>query len=73
MFIDLFIIFAGFAIIKWKEYETKMIAESKIVSKDTVITKVDLPLETIKRIEILEDIIKNTESVGIEVSKSKDE
>ena len=32
------IIFAGFAIIKWKEYETKMIAESKIVSKDSVIT-----------------------------------
>ena len=50
----LIIIFAGFAIIKWKEYETKMIAESKIVSKESVITKVDLPLETIKRIETLE-------------------
>ena len=62
------IILSGFALIKWKEYESKLIAESKVIPKDTVFTKIESSIETEKRIEILEDMaLKEREKIRVMV------
>lgn len=68
LFALLVIILSGFAIIKWKEYEYKLITASKEVPKDSVITQINFPSEIDKRIEILEDLaMKEREKIKVMV------